>query len=384
MDPEITIRDSGKPVVAILAMDDAVKAFRGVRKNFIDLIQTGKEMDLLVYVTTAKNLKLQEKKTIGFIYDAEKKHWERRWVPFPAVIYNRIPSRQDEMNPEVQQFIEACIHNPDVHIFNPSFFNKWRLIEWLSLSHTTRGYIPFTEKFGERTDLASLLTQYRRLYLKPEKGKAGKGIMRVMMRRPGKHKKYVLSIQEKKRSTNLSYATVPELKSTIQQHIGERPYIIQQGIDLVHNQTRPFDLRVLVQKNRKGNWVLTGIGARVAGEASITTHVPRGGSIDDPQRLLVSTFGNGAEAKKILLRAKTAVLAIAKQIEKGAGHPLGEMSMDLGVDGIGNIWFFEANSKPMKFDEPHIRKKSLERFMHYCSYLAKSKAAGAGETYKGR
>ncbi|MEB3100551.1 YheC/YheD family endospore coat-associated protein [Ferviditalea candida] len=374
MDPEITIHDSGKPVVAILATDDEAKAFRGVRKNFIDLIKAGKKMDLLVYVTTAKNLKLQEKKTIGYLYDAKKKHWNRRWVPFPHVVYNRIPTRKDEMRPEVQHFIEECLQHPDVHIFNPSFFNKWRLIEWLSLSPATKGYIPFTEKFGDQTDLESLLTHYRRLYLKPERGKAGKGIMRISQKK-GKTKKYVLSIQEKKSSSNFSFATVADLKSKIREYIGEQPYIIQQGIDLVHNHRRPFDLRVLVQKNLKGSWVITGIGARVAGEASITTHVPRGGSIDDPQKLLVSTFGNGAAAKKILLRVKTAVLAIAQQIERGAGHPLGEMSMDLGLDGVGNIWFFEANSKPMKFDEPHIRKKSLERFMQYCSYLAKSKTA---------
>jgi hypothetical protein len=64
---------------------------------------------------------------------------------------------------------------------------------------------------------------------------------------------------------------------------------------------------------------------------------------------------------------------IARQIEKAAGQTLGEMSMDLGVDRDGALWFFEANSKPMKFDEPHIRKKSLEQIIHYCMYLSKKR-----------
>lgn len=50
---------------------------------------------------------------------------------------------------------------------------------------------------------------------------------------------------------------------------------------------------------------------------------------------------------------------------------LGEMSMDLGVDEEGGLWFFEANSRPMKFDEPAIRKLSLERIFQYSHHLAR-------------
>ncbi|MOA37277.1 Endospore coat-associated protein YheD [compost metagenome] len=71
-------------------------------------------------------------------------------------------------------------------------------------------------------------------------------------------------------------------------------------------------------------------------------------------------------------------MLIAKQIERASGQLLGEMSMDLGIDSAGGIWFFEANSKPMKFDEPHIRQKSLERIFQYGSYLSKAKKEKAG------
>lgn len=36
--------------------------------------------------------------------------------------------------------------------------------------------------------------------------------------------------------------------------------------------------------------------------------------------------------------------------------------MDLGIDDLGEIWFFEANAKPMKFDEPQIRKSHWNVF----------------------
>ena len=106
----------------------------------------------------------------------------------------------------------------------------------------------------------------------------------------------------------------------------------------------------------------------MGGVSSITTHVPRGGSIDDPEKLLRTVFGSTA-GKSILRDAKTTAILLASQIEKGSGYNLGEMSMDLGVDKTGKLWFFEANSKPMKFDEPHIRQMSLRRLVRYWKYL---------------
>jgi hypothetical protein len=167
------------------------------------------------------------------------------------------------------------------------------------------------------------------------------------------------------------HQSIDSLWKDIDEHRRAKEYIMQQGITLTTYKRRPYDLRVLVQKNALGAWSVTGIGARVAGKLSITTHVPRGGSIDDPLKLLTLAFGQ-KEASNIMKRTKRAAIIIAKQIEKSSGHTLGEMSMDLGVDTSGRIWFFEANSKPMKFDEPDIRKKSLERIIHYGVYLTKT------------
>lgn len=183
---------------------------------------------------------------------------------------------------------------------------------------------------------------------------------------------FQLNIQDNKKTQIFKYAKLSKLKIKLNQFVGLEEYIAQQGIELAKNHRRPFDLRVLVQKNRKGKWAVSGIGARVAGETSITTHVPRGGSIDDPRKLLIAAFGREM-ASRVLYRARKASLCIAKQIEQASGIMLGEMSMDLGVDHRSRIWFFEANSKPMKFDEPHIRKKSLERIIQYSIYLAKNK-----------
>lgn len=364
--------DQTGPIIAILTMDDQEKGFRGNRKNFIDLIESGQAAGVLVYVTTVRHLRLNARKIVGYAYDKEKQAWERRFFPAPQVVYNRIPQREDEWLPEVRAKLEECIRHPAVRLFNPGFFNKWTLFKWLSKNKRTKPLVPVTRKFREDLNLIPLLKKYPFLYLKPARGKAGMGIMRVKRRRKCRRNRYMMDIQDKAGNTTVRFPTQTDLKARIRELVGSEEYIVQQGIRLARCGGRPFDLRVLVQKNRKGVWEVTGIGARLAGESSITTHVPRGGSIENPRRLLTVAF-NPKAAKRILWRARKTALLLARQIEQSSGYELGELSLDLGVDKSARLWFFEANSKPMKFDEPHIRKKSLRRLIQYSHYLASRK-----------
>jgi hypothetical protein len=358
-----------KPRIAILTVQDGTRIFRGDKHNFADIIRTGKELNTEVYVITAEELKLSGRKMRGFRYNADKKLWVRELVPVPHVVYNRVPFRKMEMQPEVQQTIQACIRSNQVSLFNPSFFNKWSLFEWLNNSPVTRKYIPVTQQLSSSIELERLLSVHPAVYLKPIKGKAGRGIMRLE-RTTGKNRQpeYRLFVQDNKEMQHIVHTHKDLLWKDLIDRCGVKEYIMQQAITLTSFKRRAYDLRVLVQKSSKGRWSVTGIGARLAGKSSITTHVPRGGSIDNPEKLLTHAFGQNA-AGRIIKQTRQAALLLAKQIEKSSGQQLGEMSMDLGVDTSGRIWFFEANSKPMKFDEPDIRQKSLESIIKYGVYL---------------
>jgi hypothetical protein len=362
-----------RPVVAVLTYDDGKRIFRGNKENFIALMKTGAELGVHMYVTSTSDFKLADSKITGYMYDSHKRKWIKGPQPVPHVVYNRIPFRKFELLPEVQQTLQMCMKSNQVQLFNPTFFNKWTLHEWLSKSKETRNLVPVTQRMTSSDELEKLLAKHPQLYLKPVRGKAGKGIMKVGRStsrfRPGG---YQLSIQEDTRSQLSRFRTVPQLWSQLRQMTDGKEYIMQQAISLTNYKKRPFDLRALIQKNGSGEWTVAGIGARLAGKSSITTHVPRGGSIDNPKKLLSATFGPDG-SKRIISQSKQKAIILAKQIENASGYELGEMSMDLGVDTSGNIWFFEANSKPMKFDEPHIRKRSLRNLVQYCIHLTKQK-----------
>lgn len=361
--------DDNKPVVAVLTVGDEWKQFRGNRSNFRDIMKTGRELNYPVYVVTTKDLKLSSPRIQGYIFDPVNKVWHRQWCPLPDVIYNRIPLREDEQKRTALRKIDECLNHHSIHIYNPFFFNKWRLFDWLKRSHSTKQFVADTKKMLNARSLSTMLQTYKGLYLKPESGNAGKGIMLLELDESSPLP-YRLTIQGRIKK-NLVYKTakLPALWKKIKKETGKSAYIMQERITLSSYRNRNFDLRVLVQKTGKGSWMVTGVGARLAGLKRITTHVPQGGSVEDPEKLLLPTFGQEMTTN-LLNRLKANALLIAKQVEKGAGYNLGEMSMDLGIDTGGRIWFFEANAKPMKFDEPHIRKKSLERIFQYSHFLS--------------
>lgn len=372
-------RQTKHPVVAILTYRDKTRTFRGNRDNFLDLLRTASEEGVTAYIVAQNDLNFYSPSIKGYTYNEEIKKWVRADFAPPSVIYNRIPYRKFEQLPEVQRLIRECLSHPDISFFNPSFFSKWSLFQWLHNGRATRKFIPETVKLTGVSDLARLLKKRRFVYLKPVKGKAGKGIMKVQKLQPSKGKViYSLTYYGDGANTESArFAALNQLYEAASSHIADNEYIVQHGIDLVSAGGRPFDLRVLVQKNSRGEWRISGIGARVAGESSITTHVPRGGTIDNPEKLLTGVFGD-SEGKRILGVARKTALIVASQIERSSGHTLGEMSMDLGVDTSGRLWFFEANSKPMKFDEPHIRKMSLRRLVKYWKYLVEKRSNPTG------
>lgn len=335
-----------KPRLAILTVKDSSRVFRGNLDNFLDLIKTGERFGLDVYVVTTKDFSISNSEMYGYRFRPGDNKWSRELVPSPQVVYNRIPYRKMEMRPEVQQTIQACKRSTSIHLFNPSFFNKWTLFSWLNNAKESKPFMPDTLQMNEVSDLAQLLQKHPVLYLKPVKGKAGMGIMRIdRMSSKGSNGQYRLSRLQDKKMVYSYHNGSEDIWQEWEHHSGGQDYIVQQGIALTRFKERAYDLRALVQKTARGEWSVSGIGARVAGKASITTHVPRGGSIDEPRKLLAYVFG-AKEAKNILKRVRLAVITLATQIEKSSGNPLGEMSMDIGVDTSGHIWFLKRIRNP--------------------------------------
>lgn len=354
------------PLIGILTSKHPTRAgFRGNRANFRDIIESGRRMGVIVFVFIANDFDETSGYTVGYTCHPAYKQWIRLVFPQPDVVYNRIPDRKTERRAAEQKALKFFLANPQTELFNPHFFDKQELFHWFSNDRTLRSHLPDTTVWGPLEALTHYVRQYDTVYIKPSRGKAGTGIMQISK----KSGRYQLTYVTGKADTLLHFHTtnLQDLYRKINSLINGQPYMIQQGIPLCRYEGRPFDCRLLVQKKRDGRWGVTGLGIRVASPKGITTHVPRGGQIGKPNNIFPRVFGS--HAKSVYERAAKLAIAVAKGIERQSDQQLGEISIDLGIDRRLNMWVFEANAKPMKFDEPRIRKRSLERLIEYACYL---------------
>lgn len=350
------------PIVGIMTVGDGI-SFKGNRENFKDIIHSGKRLGALVYVFTPGGIDWEKKQIQGFLYDEEHDRWLESVMPFPHVVYNRVPTRKSETRIEVKHTLDLLSELENVTLFNRHFFNKHTLFQILEKNPEIRQYLPETMALSNYTQFRSFAMQHPFVYLKPTLGKAGKGIMRVERRQ----QRWRLRRVYEQKSIVSQFQRLDDLWRKVKQKTRGHRYILQQGIELAHYKRRPFDVRVLIQKNGSGEWGITGVGIRRAGANSITTHVPRGGSILPTDKVLQAIFKERAD--EVYQHIEQTALAIARILNDEIDD-LAEMSMDLGLTAEGKLWFFEANAKPEKFDEPTIRRSSLANLIHYSQYVS--------------
>lgn len=354
------------PFLGILTLRDAQGRLRGNHGHLAAICQTARRLGGIAFVFTPDDVDRTTMTVTGRL--PHRGRWIEAPLPLPHVVYNRIPYRQWEQRPGVQAFLTWLTKR--VHLFNRSFFDKWQLTQWLGTAKSLRALLPDTARATLGT-LRAFLARYPTVYLKPCGGKAGVGILRVT-KTPAGYKAIGQSTNGTRKTA--VFRRFEELASWCRRWIGDVPYLIQQGIELANVNGQRFDLRALVQKDGSGQWQLTGVGARVAPAGGITTHVPQGGHIGNPRLLLARALPSHA-ASHVQDQLRAVALTVARTLERHMPG-LAECSMDFGVDRHGKLWFFEANAKPMTFDEPTIQRRALETRIRYAQWAAGFRTGG--------
>ncbi|MFD1775512.1 YheC/YheD family protein [Paenibacillus rhizophilus] len=251
--------------------------------------------------------------------------------------------------------------------------SKWAKTEVILLNRSLAPYIPDTRKYDSAV-LSEMLVLYETVYIKPDRGTYGSGVMRAERRNltlspsgaenPEEHEEentepitlYILRYGTKAQA----YRSIEELHQAISERIQERPYLIQKGIDLLRYKKLPFDLRVLVQKNPEGRWETTGLLGRVAAPKKIVTNYHNGGRILPVEALFVEHM-NTSERSAMIYRLKHLGVHIGRQLET-AFPGMKEIGLDVAMDDRHELWILEVNTLPSLvafklFDDKSIYRK---------------------------
>lgn len=285
--------------------------------------------------------------------------WQMRDVPYPDVVYDQIVSRKFERLPDVAAMKLELVKTLGNSYFNPGFFDKWQVHQWLTEHEMTRSYLPTTIRHQDPNKTAAFLEQHKQVYMKPIHGSLGVGIIKVLRLADGR---YYYQIKGQKGIQTQGYAqSAKELLKNLKKRLAKRSYIVQEALHLQTYLERPFDIRILMQKGKNGKWIRTKAVCRIAQSGDITSNLSTGGEALPLLKMLKEIYPGKEDVKKIQRKIRSLVNTVPSVMEQVSGMHLGEMGLDIGIDYRGNVWIIEVNSKPWK--KPVTEQGSMEIVM---------------------
>ncbi|MFC4076864.1 YheC/YheD family protein [Salinithrix halophila] len=215
--------------------------------------------------------------------------------------------------------------------------SKWLQVGLLAKNKKTASLLPVTSLYTEKS-LARFVKYYSIVYVKPDSGGQGRGIIRVDRLPKGGFR-----VQCDKKNMFACNASV--LQKVLKKLTQGKKHIIQQGIQSVTPDHRPFDIRVHVQLVR-GGWVVGGMAGKLGkpGEAITNRH---GGGLPIEVGKLLTRYVKMDTKKANRVKKSLGQAAIAAAIGMSKGYPhLLEYGVDIGVDKKGKLWIYEVNITP--------------------------------------
>ncbi|WP_156942405.1 YheC/YheD family endospore coat-associated protein [Alkalihalobacterium bogoriense] len=333
---------------------------------FAKLLLAERQVGSYYFVFGHHHINWEQATIDGFFYTEEG--WKQVTVPFPNVIYDRLPNRKTENLETFKEIKDNFQKNYLIPWFNPGFFDKWEVHQKLVVHPETKPFMPESILNPTTAEIEALLKHHSHVYCKPTNGSLGLGIHQIIKLEDEPY--YYCRFRDGDTNRLRRYSSLERLVKK-QFPDGFDRFIVQQGIHLLKYKNNPVDFRIHTNKDQFGKWQVSALAAKIAGIGSVTTHIKSGGEIKSISEALQETH----ITKKQLEQLKSAALTLSEKLDSSIDGFIGEIGFDLGLDQDGHIWMFEANSKPgrtifkhkkMRYDDLLSRQLPLS----YAVYLA--------------
>lgn len=359
------------PLVGVFTAGFTKQAHRPVGKRsflFAKYLASTAKIGGFYFIFGSHQINWETGEITGLFYT--EKGWNKQIIPFPHVVYDRIPNRKAEQLPMCQTIKKRMENDYLIPWFNSGFFNKWNVYEKLQ-HETISQFLPETILNPSLLDMEALLHKYDHFYLKPANGSLGHGIYHIQRKKDDPH--YYCRSRLNGKNVFVRYKNLDQFIEDFLQANKLETMIAQQGITLMRINNRPLDFRIHVNKNIHGKWQISAIAAKISGQNSITTHIASGGSVKTVHELIASN----EKFTPLIKRLEEVTLLLSKAFDSSMSGRNGEIGFDLGIDIDERIWLFEANSKPGRgiFAHPKLKNEELmTRILpfEYSIYLAKT------------
>jgi hypothetical protein len=325
------------PLIGIMSSPKNESSLAGNLHLFTKIQSALLSRDALSFVFSYRDV-YDDGRINGYIYMPNQNKWIRAIMPFPDIVYNRIPFRKSETTSQFKKCIQIFKEN-QIPMFNPGFIDKYDLFQILISSQKLKKYLPDTVLIDSIETLKEFFNKYSDIYLKPRLQSKGKNVFRL----------YGNFILESNNQSS-SFSTLEKLCNDYDGIFMDGTFIAQRTIkpDIIDGNR--YDFRILSHWSTSlKNYSVTGVGIRASKQHQITTHLAYGGVILPYEEIQCSEHDHFIS---------DLVKEIGSVLTKKLGF-FGEFSIDAGVDSEGNYVLYEVNSKPMSFDEEEIEQTRI-------------------------
>lgn len=308
----------------------------------------------------------------AYTWSEEQKKWKAIITPLPVLVYDRCYFLSSAHYRSVAPYLKQLQRHPKVQFLGHGLAGKWEVYTILSRYPDIRPHLPETDRVYVSQDVLAHLARIGDVVIKPLGGSLGRKVIRIT-----KGSANTVHLSGRDGYNRPFSATIPasQLDLWLRKQLPTARWLIQPYLELSTPDQRPFDIRVLVQKNGQGEWEIVGKAIRQGQPGGLTANLHGGGQGIGFIPFMQRHFPDQVE--RIARQIDELSLKIPPLLEKSHG-PLVELGIDIGVDRHGNVWVIEVNSKPGRSlfawtGEKDVQMRSVQNIVHYACYLLKAK-----------
>lgn len=317
-----------------------------------------------------RRIKWERNEVLGVIRTAanQEERWLEETLPLPTVIYDRCFGGNNRHRSTIIRK-KCASHIPTVKVINAlAKLGKRQVYTLCSQIPRFREHLPKWDILRP-DNIKTLLEQFPIAYIKPDRLSKGKGVTKVTKIPSG------FLLEQRRDPDNYQHlcSSSKEVLEDLEPYMSNQGFmVIQEGISLMTYEGRPFDFRLLLQKDQSGRWKRTGVAGRISGAGSIISSPRSGGSVSTFDQVMVPL--SPPKRQSIASSMLNLAIDLAQTIDSLIG-PFAELGFDLGVDTSGKVKIIEVNGIPLKVSIGRLNDNKITQAAHenplgYAIYMA--------------
>ncbi|MFB5660322.1 YheC/YheD family protein [Alteribacillus sp. HJP-4] len=271
----------------------------------------------------------------GIVYNYKTDELIRRKLTIPDVnIYRVNAYLRNKLSIDKINYLSKNYNIMFFHAMTNIERCKYNIYEYLSSFPKISPLLPETASLSF-AGITEKISRYDKLYIKPKRSSRGRNIYVVEKENEEYKFTHVFNSEEK-----IYYVTKEKLLQFYEETFPiPQDFIVQQAVATIEYRERKCDFRISPQKNKNGEWQITGMIARVAKKCLNITNLDQGGW----PKYKIEEIIDRSTIKQI----KKASIQTAMALEEKYPQVI-DLGLDIAVDKDGKVWLLEANFRPYR------------------------------------